>query len=59
MALLKRHFHEYERFDAVRAKEMKEAREDIGFLDLRTDQAFLDLTRLADDPALGWKGAAR
>ena len=59
LALLKRHFHEYERFDAVRAKEMKEAREDIGFLDLRTDQAFLELTRLADDPALGWKGAAR
>jgi tetratricopeptide (TPR) repeat protein len=56
LALLKRHFYEYERFDAVRAKEMKEAREDIGFLDLRKNAAFVELTRLADEAKLGWKG---
>jgi tetratricopeptide (TPR) repeat protein len=56
LALLKRHFFEYERYDAVRAKEMKEAREDIGFLDLRQDASFVELTRLATDPKLGWKG---
>jgi hypothetical protein len=31
LALLKRHFTVYEKFDAVRAKEMQEARDDVAF----------------------------
>jgi tetratricopeptide (TPR) repeat protein len=50
LALLRRHFYEYERFDAVRAKEMKEAREDIVFTALKQDPAFIALTAGAERP---------
>lgn len=46
--LLKRHFFEYERYDAVRAKEMMEARVDEVFVSLREDPQFLVLTTAAD-----------
>lgn len=48
LAYLKRHFYKYERFHAVREKEMMEARVDAVFDSLRKDQAFLDLTKFAD-----------
>ncbi|HUR96712.1 MAG TPA: tetratricopeptide repeat protein [Pyrinomonadaceae bacterium] len=48
LAYLKRHFYSYERFHAVREKEMMEARVDAVFDSLRDDQAFLDLTKFAD-----------
>lgn len=48
LALLRRHFYEYERYPAVRAKEMMEARVDAVFDSLRQDSAFLALTRHAD-----------
>src|SRR6266516_738172 len=48
MALLRRHFFQYERYAAVRAKEMMEARVDAVFDSLRTDSAFLALTSGAD-----------
>ena len=48
LAYLKRHFYTYERFHAVREKEMMEARVDAVFDSLRSDQAFLDLTKHAD-----------
>jgi tetratricopeptide (TPR) repeat protein len=48
LALLKRHFFQYERYQAVRSKEMMEARVDGVFLSLREDPAFLALTRDAD-----------
>lgn len=48
LALLRRHFHEYERFDAVRGEEMMEARVDAVFDSLRSDQEFLALTAKAD-----------
>ncbi|HBL30839.1 MAG TPA: hypothetical protein DD490_28725 [Acidobacteria bacterium] len=48
MELLRRHFYEYERFDAVRAMEMKEARDDYMFASLHQDPEFIELTRLAD-----------
>jgi tetratricopeptide (TPR) repeat protein len=51
LALLRRHFYEYERFDAVRSKEMKEAREDIVFTALKDDPAFVALTAKAEKPA--------
>jgi hypothetical protein len=41
-------FYQYERFHAVREKEMMEARVDAVFNSLRDDQAFLDLTKYAD-----------
>jgi tetratricopeptide (TPR) repeat protein len=47
MELLRRHFYEYERFDAVRAMEMKEARDDYMFASLHQDPAFVELTKLA------------
>lgn len=47
MELLRRHFYAYEQYDAVRAHEMKEAREDIVFLSLRKDADFVELTALA------------
>ena len=46
--LLKRHFFEYERYDAVRTKEMMEARVDEVFVSLREDPQFLALTTAAD-----------
>jgi tetratricopeptide (TPR) repeat protein len=48
LALLRRHFYSYERFAAVRAKEMKEAREDIVFTALKQDPEFIALTALAE-----------
>ncbi|HKO97184.1 MAG TPA: tetratricopeptide repeat protein [Pyrinomonadaceae bacterium] len=48
LALLKRHFYEYERYHAVREKEMMEARVDAVFESLRHDSDFLALTRHAD-----------
>ena len=53
LALLQRHFFAYERYDAVRAKEMKEAREDIVFTAVKADPEFIALTSMAqkDDAA--------
>ncbi|HST52643.1 MAG TPA: tetratricopeptide repeat protein [Pyrinomonadaceae bacterium] len=48
LALLKRHFFEYERYRSVRAKEMMEARVDAVFSSLREDPAFVALTSGAD-----------
>jgi len=48
LALLQRHFFRYERYHAVRAKEMMEARVDAVFDSLRQDSAFLALTSGAD-----------
>lgn len=45
MELLRRQFYTYERYDAVRAMEMKEAREDWMFASLHTDVAFANLTK--------------
>jgi tetratricopeptide (TPR) repeat protein len=48
LSLLRRHFFQYERYHAVREKEMMEARVDAVFDSLRTDRAFLALTSGAD-----------
>jgi tetratricopeptide (TPR) repeat protein len=48
LALLQRHFFRYERYQAVRAKEMMEARVDAVFDSLRQDSGFLALTSGAD-----------
>ena len=48
LALLQRHFFRYERYQAVRAKEMMEARVDAVFESLRQDSQFLALTSGAD-----------
>jgi len=48
LALLQRHFFRYERYQAVRAKEMMEARVDAVFDSLRQDSTFLALTSGAD-----------
>jgi tetratricopeptide (TPR) repeat protein len=48
LALLQRHFFEYERYQAVRSKEMMEARVDAVFASLMTDPAFVQLTSGAD-----------
>ena len=48
LSLLKRHFFEYERFQAVRSEEMMEARVDAVFLSLKKDPDFISLTRGAD-----------
>ena len=48
LALLRRHFYQYERYHAVRSKEMMEARVDAVFDSLRDDSDFLALTRHAD-----------
>lgn len=45
MELLRRQFYTYERYDAVRAMEMKEAREDQMFASLHADAAFDALTK--------------
>lgn len=47
MELLRRQFYTYEQYDAVRAMEMKEAREDHMFASLHTDAAFVELTKNA------------
>ena len=48
LALLQRHFFRYERYQAVRTKEMMEARVDAVFDSLRQDSEFLALTSGAD-----------
>ena len=48
LAMLRRHFFTYERFRAVRSKEMMEARVDAVFTRLREDPDFIALTRDAD-----------
>jgi tetratricopeptide (TPR) repeat protein len=48
LELLRRHFFVYEQFDAVRRKEMQEARDDIAFDRYRQDPDFVKLTALAD-----------
>ena len=48
LALLKRHFFQYERYQSVRAKEMMEARVDAVFDSIRQDPAFVALTNGAD-----------
>src|SRR4029079_739592 len=48
LALLQRHFFRYERYHAVRAKEMMEARVDAVVDSLRQDSEFLALTSGAD-----------
>ena len=48
LSLLERHFEVYERFDAVRAKEMQEARDDAAFAALHDDPRFVALTARAD-----------
>lgn len=47
MELLRRQFYTYERYDAVRAMEMKEARDDYMFASLHDDQSFVALTEKA------------
>ncbi len=49
LALLKRHFFQYERYQAVRTKEMMEARVDAVFTSLHEDPAFVALTDGADN----------
>ncbi|HWX93725.1 MAG TPA: tetratricopeptide repeat protein [Terriglobales bacterium] len=48
LALLKRHFFSYERYQAVRAKEMMEARVDAVFASQMKDPEFIALTSGAD-----------
>lgn len=48
LSLLKRHFFEYEGYQAVRSKEMMEARVDAVFASLREDPQFVALTSGAD-----------
>ena len=48
LALLQRHFFEYERYQSVRSKEMMEARVDAVFASLIADAQFLALTKDAD-----------
>ena len=47
MELLRRHFYQYEQFEAVRGMEMQEARDDYMFASLHADPAFVELTKLA------------
>jgi tetratricopeptide (TPR) repeat protein len=48
LALLKRHFYEYETTDSVRSKEMMEARVDAVFASIVKDPEFVALTAKAD-----------
>ena len=48
LRMLRRHFFQYERYQAVRAKEMMEARVDAVFDSIRTDRDFIALTKGAD-----------
>jgi tetratricopeptide (TPR) repeat protein len=48
LALLKRHFFEYEKYDAVRSKEMMEARVDAVFASIVKDPEFVAMTAGAD-----------
>jgi tetratricopeptide (TPR) repeat protein len=51
LTLLRRHFTVYEKFDAVRAKEMQEARDDVAFDSLKGDPEFIAMTAKADRDA--------
>ena len=51
LSILRRHFTVYEKFDAVRAKEMQEARDDIAFASLDNDPEFVSMTAKADRDA--------
>ena len=51
LSLLRRHFTVYEKFDAVRAKEMQEARDDVAFDALQKEPEFIAMTALADRSA--------
>jgi len=51
LALLRRHFTVYEKFDAVRAKEMQEARDDVAFAPLQKEPEFIAMTAKADRDA--------
>jgi len=55
LTLLKRHFFEYERYQAVRSKEMMEARVDAVFAPVKSDPEFIALTSGADG-RLPWTG---
>jgi tetratricopeptide (TPR) repeat protein len=48
LAMLKRHFFDYERYQSVRAKEMMEARVDAVFASIANDPEFISLTSGAD-----------
>ena len=48
LRLFRRHFFQYERYQAVRTKEMMEARVDAVFESIRDDHAFVALTKGAD-----------
>jgi tetratricopeptide (TPR) repeat protein len=48
LQMLRRHFYKYERYHAVREKEMMEARVDAVFESIRTDREFVALTKDAD-----------
>lgn len=48
LRFLRRHFFQYERYQAVREKEMMEARVDAVFESIRADHAFMALTSGAD-----------
>lgn len=48
LTLLRRHFFQYERYRAVREKEMMEARVDAVFESIRSDREFVALTNGAD-----------
>lgn len=48
LELLKRHFYQFERYHAVREKEMMEARVDAVFDSIRHDADFMELTKYAD-----------
>ena len=48
LEMLRRHFYVYEKFDAVRAKEMQEARDDIAFAAYHHDPDFVKLTAMAE-----------
>ena len=48
LTILKRHFYQYERYHAVREKEMMEARVDAVFASIVNDKDFLELTKFAD-----------
>lgn len=51
LELLARHFYQYERFEAVRIREMREARDDFAFARYFEDPAFVALTAGAErDP---------
>ncbi len=50
LQLLQRHFYQYERYDPVRAHEMKEAREDVVFKTLHANPEFVELTAKALPP---------